>query len=853
MARVGRHSNVPLKTRRLPRFFVRSILAALLLDLLLIASGCARATKGGDTDNPETTFARIRAESRRGDFARARTDAQAAFSAWESRSELKWHWKFRLLDAEMLLLNGETRQAAALLRTSPPAEYADLVPRLQMLQGYVAFREARRPDAKELVSVASRAAHDSSDFELEADCQLLLAAYGSPGDALQTEKIIDGVLQLGKEHDLRYQMAGALVDLGLLRIHQSRFAAAVPHFEQAAQTAKESGAALLYSISLGNLATCYYSLGDFNKALELRKQAIAIQEPAGLTTPLRDSYLELGTSQILQGQTAEAVGSLRHALALASEADTPDIYSLIAGTLASALETTGALDEAETLTRRAIAANKNQDPEAAAALSLNEAAIAEHRGQHEQATKIYLDIIGVPNGSPSLKWSANAALASIYAAKNSPDGNREARRYFEAALHIIEKNRAEQLQSKYRITFLASLIHYYQEYVAFLMREGDAAEALLVADSSRASVLTQDVTGTNERTDHRLIPRIQNLAHQANATFLFYFLAPAQSWIWIVTDRGLNAEALPGEREIGELVRSYRNLLESEKVDPLRSAGSLPARLFQTLVGPAAKSIARNGVVVIVPDGVLHGLNFETLIVNEPAPHYWIQDVTVSIAPSLGILTPGEGRKKPSVSSLLVIGDPLEANANFAPLPHAGEEMNQVRGHFAANRSTLLMGADAVPSAYKLSGPQRFSTLHIAAHAETNERSPLDSAIILSPQTEGYRLYAREIMEVPLTAQLVTLSACRSAGAQTLSGEGPVGFAWAFFQAGAGNVVASLWEVNDRSTAELMNLFYSAIDEGRTYSQALRQAKLAMLRTDLQKPYYWAPFQLYSRRLPRLQ
>jgi len=829
MAQAGHRNNSPLLG---------------FLFVVLGASGCSH-----NIDNPAAALARIRKESQRGNFLQARNEATQGYEAWRSRPDSAWYWKFMLLDAEMLLLNGDTRQAESLLASPPPPAYSDLLPRYRMLQGYVAFRENRNSDAQSLLSMAAAAAHDSSDYELEADCQLLIASHGSPENAEQTERTVDGILALGRAHGLHYQMAAALVDLGLLRIHQSRFAAAVPLFEQAAQIAKQADATLLYSVSLGNLATCYYSLGDFDKALELRKQAIVIQQPAGLTTLLRDSYLELGSSQLLQGQTPEAIESLRRALALASEEDTPAIYSMIAGNLASALETTGALNEAEQLTRRVIATNKGLDQEARLALSLNLAAIAEHHGEHEAATKAYLDVLATGKGTPSMEWSANAAVASIYAANNSAARKRLARQHFEAALRIIEQSRAEQLQSKYEITFLASLIHFYQQYVAFLMRSGDAAEALRVADSSRASVLTQEVTGTEERDDRGFINRIQEMARRGNITFLYYLLAPGQSWMWVVNDHQVQPLQLPDEREIADQVRSYRNLVEVEKTDPLRASSALPSRLYQLLVAKAQPFITPNSAVVIIPDGALHGLNFETLVVNEPAPHYWIQDVTISVAPSLGILTLRGKQKTQHDTSLLEIGDPVSASVNFSPLPNAGEEMQRVRSHFIADRTTVVSRADAVPEAYKSSLPQRFSTLHIAAHAETNERSPLDSAIILSPAADGFRLYAREIMELPLTADLVTLSACRSAGARTLSGEGPVGFAWAFFRAGAGNVVASLWEVDDRSTADLMDLFYSAIDNGNSYSQALRQAKLKMLQASFPRPYFWASFQIYSRRI----
>ena len=95
--------------------------------------------------------------------------------------------------------------------------------------------------------------------------------------------------------------------------------------------------------------------------------------------------------------------------------------------------------------------------------------------------------------------------------------------------------------------------------------------------------------------------------------------------------------------------------------------------------------------------------------------------------------------------------------------------------------------------------------MHFTAHAEANTESPLDSAVILSQDGSGYKLYARDILEQPLSADLVTISACRGAGERKYAGEGLVGFAWAFLRAGAQRVIAGLWDVDDRSTAALMD------------------------------------------------
>jgi CHAT domain-containing protein len=133
-----------------------------------------------------------------------------------------------------------------------------------------------------------------------------------------------------------------------------------------------------------------------------------------------------------------------------------------------------------------------------------------------------------------------------------------------------------------------------------------------------------------------------------------------------------------------------------------------------------------------------------------------------------------------------------------------------------------------------------------------NRESPLDSAVILSRKEDSYKLYARDVAALPLRADLVTISACRSAGARAYSGEGLVGFTWAFLQAGAQNVIAGLWDVSDRSTSELMANLYSQMAQGLGPAEALRAAKLALLRSagPYRKPYYWAPFQLYTRSAP---
>lgn len=114
-------------------------------------------------------------------------------------------------------------------------------------------------------------------------------------------------------------------------------------------------------------------------------------------------------------------------------------------------------------------------------------------------------------------------------------------------------------------------------------------------------------------------------------------------------------------------------------------------------------------------------------------------------------------------------------------------------------------------------------------------------------EEDSFKLYARDIIHHPLRAELVTVSTCRSAGTRAYSGEGLVGLSWAFVRAGAHNVIGALWDVSDASTPQLMDELYGELKKGETPDAALRHAKLTLLRSGtFRKPFYWAPFQLYT-------
>jgi CHAT domain-containing protein len=270
-------------------------------------------------------------------------------------------------------------------------------------------------------------------------------------------------------------------------------------------------------------------------------------------------------------------------------------------------------------------------------------------------------------------------------------------------------------------------------------------------------------------------------------------------------------------------------------------------------VSPAAAMIPKGSEVFIIPDGVLNGLNFETLLTpGKDNSHYWIEDVTVTNANSIRLLSridqdsaPGDEKK------LLLIGNPIATGTGYENLLNAFAEIRGVEKHFPPDSRTVVTQSGAVPEAYAESTPDQFSYIHFVAHGTASRLDPLDSAVVLSPppqHPESFKLYARDIMRYPLHARLVTISACYGSGLRAYAGEGLVGLSWAFLRAGSHNVIGALWEVNDASTPLLMDRLYGELEAGHTPDAALRTAKLSLIHSPgvYRKPLYWGGFQLYA-------
>jgi CHAT domain-containing protein len=336
----------------------------------------------------------------------------------------------------------------------------------------------------------------------------------------------------------------------------------------------------------------------------------------------------------------------------------------------------------------------------------------------------------------------------------------------------------------------------------------------------------------------------------------------------------ISSFVLPPKKEIADLITGYRGAL-STRASALTASQSIKKlsvqsqQIYQKLLEPMADQLKGAGKLIIVPDGVLSYLAFETLVADDNRavgePRYLLETFAISYAPSASALFAIQHDKPPaSAKGLLAFGDPVYADvvtqnvglaagspaAQFRELPYTRTEVNDLGSLFSDAERHLFLGAAAREQTLKAEPLDRYRYIHLAAHGLIDEDYPARSGIMLSAAgdtREDGVLQMSEVMRLKLNADLVTLSACRSGLGRLVNGEGIIGLTRSFLYAGADGVVVSLWDVNDLSTAALMKSFYVNLKRGLPKDEALRQAKLELLKgkqRSWRHPYFWAPFVL---------
>jgi len=643
-------------------------------------------------------------------------------------------------------------------------------------------------------------------------------------------------IALGQSRGDRRSEAWPTVGLAFAYLRLGETAKALATYERALSLWESLGDRNGQVVTLEDTGFLYWSTVDSRRALELFERALTIARDIGNGRGEALALNDIGLARASLGDPQTARERLNEALAIWRRlTDRP-----------------GEIQTLHNLGRLEAEAAR---PEAAISLWREELRLAR------------------ASADPAGQARALAAVARQDAQLGRLDA---ARSEAEESVAILEAQRGALSERDLRSSFLSSHQDAYEVLVDVLLRENEARPARALAESAfsasergRARSFLEALEKSFPAPDGP--PRAGSAGASAgpaigdgvrrrlarDGALVSFWLGSDRPVAFVVTRGGV--EVVPLRTTAAQLSDRVAVFVDLIARGSTSAADAVGGRLYRELVAPWRARLPRDvRRVVLVADRSLHSLPFEAL--RAPGGRTLLEDFVVSYAPSgsvfaaLGPAGAGAG----SAAAVLGVAEAAgrrpagrETIAAFDgerfeldPLPFSLREAREA-ARFGGEGSRVLSSAGLTEARFTAAGLDRYRVIHFATHGLLSLRSPDRSALLLSPEGGGRLLEARRIYGLRLTSDLVVLSACQSARGKVLPGEGVESLARAFLQAGARTVVASLWNVNDERSAELMSGFYERLAAGETKADALRSARLELRRRHPDLPArVWAPYVL---------
>ena len=366
-----------------------------------------------------------------------------------------------------------------------------------------------------------------------------------------------------------------------------------------------------------------------------------------------------------------------------------------------------------------------------------------------------------------------------------------------------------------------------------------------------ASLITEDVIS---------LRNLKSLL-DPDTTLLEYYTAKDKLYAWLITKETTKVYELPIkkktlEKEVNRLLLpnisnkprrpepliviasdEYKKETTPEEIKKNRERFyQVAVEMYKQIMAPIEKNL-KTKKLIIVPHGMLHKVPFSALTDGK---EYLINKYAICVIPSASVMKYIVKKRNPDKGKLVAFANPT---TDYVPLGFAEIEAIEIAKQF--EKKEIYTKESATETIAKNKAPYP-DVLHFAVHGEFNEKQPMQSCLVLArdKENDGY-LQVHEIYGLDLReANLVTLSACETGVSRITGGDDLVGLSRGFIYAGTPSLLATLWEVDDKSTAIVMERFYENWrKKGMSKPEALRQAQLAL--KDIPKyrhPYYWAPF-----------
>jgi CHAT domain-containing protein/Tfp pilus assembly protein PilF len=333
--------------------------------------------------------------------------------------------------------------------------------------------------------------------------------------------------------------------------------------------------------------------------------------------------------------------------------------------------------------------------------------------------------------------------------------------------------------------------------------------------------------------------------------FLEYLVMDSTSTVFVVTRDTVVAIDLDVSRQtLADRIEFSRRTMDRPRSPASTLWPSSLRQLHHYLIEPVERAgyLKNKRTLIIAPHAELHFLSFAALLVPGTPDRFLVERFEIAYAPSATAwVRLGERAAAQRARGVLALAPRVER------LPASRAEVGAIRRIYG-RRATVRIGDDASERTLRAALP-RTGILHLATFGVLNKHNPLFSFVELAPEPgDDGRLEVHEVFGLDLSGQLVVLSACQTAlgsgaAADVPAGDDWVGLVQAFLHAGAGSVLASLWPVDDRATAQLMERFHSGLASGQSEAAALAAAQRAALRQSrTAHPFYWAGFALSGTR-----
>ena len=370
------------------------------------------------------------------------------------------------------------------------------------------------------------------------------------------------------------------------------------------------------------------------------------------------------------------------------------------------------------------------------------------------------------------------------------------------------------------------------------------------------------------------IPEI--VGHDGN--YITYVISDTVLYTFVANRKFQQLLAIHFDSSFYNDIKQFRSLLSmpsssdnaSLKFKEFQSVGY---RLYKILIDPV-KSYLISDKLFISPDNFLSYLPFETILTSVvPGEgiryrdlNYLMNDFDISYAYSATFMKESVKKEYSRSNKLIAFApnypEPINIQSVLMSrqagkevlndLPYARREAEYVSKLTGGN---LFENSEAKESVYKKESG-KYDIIHLAMHTLLNDREPMHSTLIFSHAKDsledGY-LKTFEIYGIPLKAKMVVLSSCNTGTGQLYSGEGILSLARGFIYSGSQSVVMSMWEIEDKSGTEIVEMFYNNLIKGYSKSVALRKARILFLKNADQlrsHPYFWSALVVYGNNTP---